>query len=120
MDYFKIFLGALCLIAAICYQKYKKLTKNLPKPTFDLKEFWGKGDVKNYKEESSVKPFKVAYGDEVNINGLSSISKENEFNYLLRLSKSWNLVWRTLVHSQILLKMLDLSTVLTRNVFKKF
>lgn len=65
MEYFKIFLGALCLIVALCYQKFQKLSKNLPKPTFDLKEFWGKGDVTSYAEDTSVKPFSVAYGDEV-------------------------------------------------------
>jgi len=65
MEYSKIFLGAVCLIAALCYQKYQKLSKNLPKPDFDWKEFWGKGDIANYKEDSSVKPFKVSYGDEV-------------------------------------------------------
>lgn len=65
MEYSKIFLGAVCLIAALCYQKYQKLSKNLPIPDFDWKEFWGKGDVTNYKEDSSVKTFKVSYGDEV-------------------------------------------------------
>lgn len=91
MECWKIFLGILCLIIAFAYQKFQKLSKNLPIPNFDLKvsqakpvqgskfklcsnlnihvfdlkEFWGKGDVANYKEDSSIKPFKVSFGDEV-------------------------------------------------------
>lgn len=70
MEYSKILLGALFLIAAFCYQQYQKLSKNLPKPEFDLKQFWGKGDVAAYKEDAAVKPFKVSYGDEVRLKML--------------------------------------------------
>lgn len=65
MDLYRIFFGAICLIAAYCYQSYQKLTKNLPRPEFDLEEFWGKGDVKSYKEDKSIKPFKLSFSDEV-------------------------------------------------------
>lgn len=65
MECWKIVLGVVCLIIAFCYQKYLKLSKNLPIPNFSLKEFWGKGDVANYKEDTAVKPFKVSFGDEV-------------------------------------------------------
>lgn len=82
MDYFKILLGALCLIIALCYQKYQKLTKNLPKPTFDLKEFWGKGAVSNYKEDSSVKFFTVAYDNDVRATGSPCKAHFSETIYL--------------------------------------
>lgn len=31
----------------------------------DLKEYWGRGDVKNYKEDHAIKAFKITYSDEV-------------------------------------------------------
>ena len=65
MDFSKIAIGALFLLLAFCYQVYQKLSKNLPRPDYDLKQFWGKGDVKNYKEDSSIKPFEISFGDEV-------------------------------------------------------
>jgi hypothetical protein len=67
MEFFKIFIGVIFLIAAYCYQKYQKLSKNLPIPDFDLKQYWGKGDAKNYQEDTSIKPFKVSYSDEVRL-----------------------------------------------------
>lgn len=65
MELWKILLGFISLIAAFFYQKYQSLSRNLPKPDFDLQEFWGKGDFKDYKEDISIKPFKVAYSNEV-------------------------------------------------------
>jgi hypothetical protein len=64
----KICLGGFVLLAAACYQACLKLTKNLPKPNYDLKEFWGKGDVKNYSENHEIPPFVVTVGDEVRMN----------------------------------------------------
>lgn len=57
----------LFLLLALGFQSYRKISKNLPRPDYDAKEFWGKGDVKNYKEVEAIKPFKVSYGDEVSI-----------------------------------------------------
>lgn len=65
MDFSKILIGFLFLIIAFFYQTYQKLSKNLPRPDYDLKQFWGKGDVKNYKEDPAIKPFKISYDDEV-------------------------------------------------------
>lgn len=65
MECWAIIFGCICLVAAFCWQKYQSLSKNLPRPNFDPNEFWGKGEVSNYKEDSSIKPFKVAFGDEV-------------------------------------------------------
>jgi len=31
----------------------------------DLNEYWGRGDVKNYKEDTAIKPFKISYSAEV-------------------------------------------------------
>lgn len=67
MEWWKILLGLLCLFAAFCYQAYQNLSKNLPKPTFDLKEYWGKGKADGYKEDLSIKPFKVDYSAKVRI-----------------------------------------------------
>jgi juvenile hormone epoxide hydrolase len=72
MEFSKILIGILLLIIAFFYQTYQKLSKNLPKPDYDLKQFWGKGDVKNYKEDLTIKPFKVLYGDEVSYDALSN------------------------------------------------
>lgn len=82
MECWKIFLGFVCLIVALAYQKYQKLSKNLPIPSFDLKEFWGKGDVANYKEDTSVKPFKVSFGNDV--SRLNSLSQKSLSQKLLK------------------------------------
>lgn len=65
MEFNKILIGILFLVIAFFYQTYQKLSKNLPRPDYDLKQFWGKGNVKNYKEDTAVKPFKVSYSDDV-------------------------------------------------------
>ena len=31
----------------------------------DLKEYWGRGDVKNYNEDKAIRAFKISYSDEV-------------------------------------------------------
>lgn len=66
MDFTKLLIGIFFILLALCYQAYQKLTKNLPRPNYDLKQFWGKGEVENYKEDSSIRPFKISFGDEVN------------------------------------------------------
>lgn len=68
MEIFKIFLGGSCLLVALLYQQYVKLSKNLPRPDFDLAEYWGKGDKKDYQEDRSIRPFKVSYSSEVRIS----------------------------------------------------
>ena len=65
METYKILIGVLCLFVAFAYQTYLKLSKNLPKPSFDLKEYFGKGNAANYKEDPSIKTFKVDYSNEV-------------------------------------------------------
>ena len=88
MDLTKIFLGFLFLIAAYCYQSYQRLSKNLPKPDFDLNEFWGKGDVKEYKEDASIKPFKISFSKEVNFNdGKFIINADKRRNFFKVINK---------------------------------
>lgn len=65
MDFTKILLGFVVLLLAFCYQAYQKLSKNLPRPDYDLKEYWGKGDVKNYKEDTKITKFELNFGNEV-------------------------------------------------------
>lgn len=60
-------LGLLCLFVAFCYQAYQNLSKNLPKPTFNSKEYWGKGKADGNKEDTSIKPFKVDYSEKVRL-----------------------------------------------------
>lgn len=60
-----LWLGFFGFVAYFCYQKYKKLARNKPKPNFDPKEYWGKGDVKDYKEDDKLTPFTVTYKDDV-------------------------------------------------------
>lgn len=31
----------------------------------DLKEYWGRGDVKNYNEDKAIRAFQISYSDEV-------------------------------------------------------
>lgn len=65
MDLSKIILGIVFLLAAYLYQLYTKISKNLPAPDFDIAEYWGKGQVANHKDDESIKPFKVSFGDGV-------------------------------------------------------
>lgn len=60
-----LWIGALALIGYLGYRLYQKLTKNLPRPNFDEKEYWGKGAASNYQEDTSIRPFKVSYDDQV-------------------------------------------------------
>jgi len=34
----------------------------------DLNEYWGRGDARNYKEDKTIKPFKISYSAEVSIH----------------------------------------------------
>lgn len=60
------FIAIICIIVGYGYRKFVKLTENLPRPNFSLTEYWGKGKVADYKEDTTIKPFKVEYSKEVN------------------------------------------------------
>lgn len=59
-----LFVGT-TLLLAIGYKQYKDAIKPVPIPPLDMKEYWGAGDIKQYKEDTTIKPFKIAYSPEV-------------------------------------------------------
>lgn len=67
MDFSKMFLGFIFLVLAFCYQKFQNLSQNMPKPNFDPKEYWGKGNVKDYTEVEHLKPFIVHHKGDVSM-----------------------------------------------------
>jgi len=61
----KILFSAIVLAIAFSYQAYRDMSKPFPKPDLDLKEYWGRGDVRKYKEDKAIKPFTISYSAEV-------------------------------------------------------
>lgn len=61
----KIIFGAITLAIAFGFQAYRDMSKSLEKPDLDVNEYWGPGDVKGYKEDKTIRSFKVDYTDEV-------------------------------------------------------
>lgn len=53
------------LLTAVLFKQYKELSAPMPVPELNLKRYWGPGDEKQYKEDVSIKPFKIDYGPEV-------------------------------------------------------
>jgi len=52
----------LALFAALCgmgYYKFYELTRPYPVPKLDTNKYWGPGDGKDYKPDTSIKPFKL-------------------------------------------------------------
>lgn len=63
---FLVFLVALIsVLIGFGYHKFNELTRPLPLPTFNTNKYWGPGDVSNYKEDKSIKPFKIKIDQEV-------------------------------------------------------
>lgn len=60
-----IFIALIVSVFAYSYQVYRDFTKPLPRPELDLNEYWGRGDRKSYKEDKTIKPFKISYSAEV-------------------------------------------------------
>lgn len=42
-----------------------KMGSNVQYLVTDLKEYWGRGDVKNYNEDKAIRAFQISYSDEV-------------------------------------------------------
>lgn len=61
----KLIFALIVVAIALGFQAYRDFSKPLPKPDLDLNEFWGKGDSKKYKEDKTIKPFKISYSAEV-------------------------------------------------------
>ncbi|XP_041778621.1 juvenile hormone epoxide hydrolase 2-like [Anopheles merus] len=55
-----LFVG-ISLATAVVFKQYRNLTAPMPVPDLNMKQYWGPGDVKQYKEDPSIKPFKVSY-----------------------------------------------------------
>lgn len=60
-----IFVAFLSILIGFGYHKFDELTRPLPLPTFDTNKYWGPGDVSNYKEDKTIKPFKIDVDTEV-------------------------------------------------------
>lgn len=57
-----IFIVIASLFLAVTYKHYRDLTSPLPIPALEkFNQYWGPGDAKLYKEDTSIKPFKVSY-----------------------------------------------------------
>ena len=52
-------LAFVAIIVGFGYKKYRSWSKSLPRPHIDEQFFWGRGDGKDYKEDTAIKPFKV-------------------------------------------------------------
>lgn len=50
--------------------KYKELSTPAPPPKFDVNAYWGPGKKESYKEDKSIKTYKINYPDNV-INELT-------------------------------------------------
>uniref|UniRef100_A0A182NAI9 Epoxide hydrolase N-terminal domain-containing protein n=1 Tax=Anopheles dirus TaxID=7168 RepID=A0A182NAI9_9DIPT len=61
----KVLFVVVSLISAVVFKQYRELAAPLPVPELDLKRYWGPGDVKQYKEDTAIKPFTVSYGEPV-------------------------------------------------------
>uniref|UniRef100_A0A182P364 Epoxide hydrolase N-terminal domain-containing protein n=1 Tax=Anopheles epiroticus TaxID=199890 RepID=A0A182P364_9DIPT len=57
----RVFFVTISLVTAIIFKQYRTLIAPMPVPELNLKQYWGPGDVKQYKEDTSIKPFKVSY-----------------------------------------------------------
>lgn len=66
----QIILALFAIVAGLVYLKYKNISSPLPPPKFDVNAYWGPGKKESYKEDKSVKPFKISYPEET-INELS-------------------------------------------------
>lgn len=56
---------AVAVVAAF-YMYYRHLTVPLPVPPVEqLEQYWGPGHLKNYKEDKTIRPFKINYSAEV-------------------------------------------------------
>lgn len=76
----KIFLVAAFLLTYTIIKNFNDMTKPLPIPNLDLKRYWGPGSAANYKEDTKIKPFKIAYTKEVS----SRCLRNGDYDYICR------------------------------------
>lgn len=55
----------LTIFIAFLIKKYFDISKPLPPPKFNINQYWGPGHGANYKEDTSIKPFKISYSERV-------------------------------------------------------
>lgn len=58
---------------------YWDISKPLPPPQFDVNQYWGAGDAKNYREDKSIRPFEILYPEKVKNEILMEFVNENSF-----------------------------------------
>lgn len=63
----RIFFVGLFLISIAIIKNFYDMTRPLPIPDLDLKRYWGPGSAANYKEDTTIKPFKISYTKEVSV-----------------------------------------------------
>lgn len=68
----QITLVVFAVIIGLIYVKYNNLSSPLPPPKFNENEYWGPGKKESYREDKTVKAFKINYSDKV-INELSEL-----------------------------------------------
>jgi juvenile hormone epoxide hydrolase len=56
---------AATLLTAFLYQKYTQISKPLTAPKPDIAKYWGPGNPKSHKDNTSIKPFTVTAGTDV-------------------------------------------------------
>lgn len=62
----RVLFVAVTLLAAMAFKQYRDLTAPLPVPSAEeLNQYWGPGDAKQYKEDTSIRPFTVSYSAKV-------------------------------------------------------
>ena len=49
------------------YYQFNELTRPLPVPQLKMNRYWGPGDESKYKEDPSIKPFKLKVDEEVSL-----------------------------------------------------
>ena len=66
MKYFLLIsVVVLSILIGIGYQKFDELTRPLPLPSFNSNKYWGPGDAAKYKEDKTIKPFKIDIDSQV-------------------------------------------------------
>lgn len=61
----QITLVAIAIAIGVVYLKYDSISSPLPVPKFDANAYWGPGKKEAYKEDKSIKSFKINYSDKV-------------------------------------------------------
>lgn len=58
-----VFVALISILIGYC--KFDEWTRPLQLPKFEINKYWGPGDGSKYKEDATVKPFKIEVDEEV-------------------------------------------------------